>query len=251
MVAFDKNTIIAGCTCGCSYMSFKYKYSNLWISIFGDEFYHDQTNCFDLLKKKFKIFRHFILKKDDYIADIILDKKDFKKFVEYLNELYKNACEIEKSPRSYISSRFMLDNDDWKITLNNDDFIHLTSMFEEYEDSPVVMFNNYQYFSYTENDDKYDIYVNKEYWKEFKKLFSSCFPDYLDIDNDESFTPSHFVISYDDDFEFTLSLRVKYELKHVFKNKTHYFLEPSIAFKDFGVLVDKVNNFYKKYKEEI
>ena len=92
MISEDKKDLIVTCKCGCG------EAAHLTISHEGEEdyyayqcfmngnFYRDQYGIFGTLKNKLKKIWAIIQNKDYYYSDVVMNKEDFKRFKEYINQ---------------------------------------------------------------------------------------------------------------------------------------------------------------------
>lgn len=88
----NNKELIVTCNCGCE-DSIHIKVENIsddyfaFVSYMNGNFYTDQNNCFTTLKNKIKKIWSIIRNKDYYYSDIVLTKKEFEDFKQFLNQL--------------------------------------------------------------------------------------------------------------------------------------------------------------------
>lgn len=245
MVAYNgNNTIIIGCSCGCSYLEFKYDLGNLWISSYDSSFYNSQINILDVLKKRFEIAKLFFTKKEKYLTDIILSIDDFYQFVEYLKSLYSYAKDYQNSPESYAQFPMRVLGDMWKILLTSEDYVFFNEYISDLDDAEKIK----TYYTVEETKLGYYFKINKDKAFEFKQIFQKVFPENYVDETEESFKPSHITMFYEEcSDQFCIALKTKFDLKTVLTGKIHYALEPSLNLEDFKKFLDKVILFSNKY----
>ena len=87
----DKKELIATCMCGCQdAMQIKIDddEDNFFImSYFNGNWYRDQNNSvFAVIKAKWKKIWSIIRNRDYYYSEIEMDKDDFRRFKDYINQ---------------------------------------------------------------------------------------------------------------------------------------------------------------------
>ena len=91
LISNDNKELIATCNCGCE-DSVHIKVENIsddyfaFVSYMNGNFYTDQNSCFTTLKNKIKKIWSIIRNKDYYYSDIVLTKKEFEDFKQFLNQ---------------------------------------------------------------------------------------------------------------------------------------------------------------------
>lgn len=89
----DRNELIVSCKCGCEdsvHMRIDtndYDYYAIWTYMNGN-FYTDQNSTvFRTIGKKLKKIWAIIRNKDYYYSDVVMNKKEFTEFVEFVNSV--------------------------------------------------------------------------------------------------------------------------------------------------------------------
>lgn len=85
-----KNELIVTCECGCEESAhIKIEEDDelyLFLTYMNGKFYNCSDSIWETVKRKCKKIWCIIRNKDYYYSDIIMNKEDFKKFKEYINQ---------------------------------------------------------------------------------------------------------------------------------------------------------------------
>lgn len=91
MVLMNDTDLVVSCHCGCEeglHIQIDNEIEDLYclMSYTHGKYYCEQNSIFDRIKTKLSKIWHIIRGKDFYYSDIIMTKKDFELFKEYINK---------------------------------------------------------------------------------------------------------------------------------------------------------------------